>query len=173
MFPKLGLLDACADLVATRDVPWCADRVDLWVRDRGYSDGVQDALSGLALHLLHATPASIQGLRAHQFVRSVEPSAAVGSWFRGNFAQSALPTVVWLWRRQKRRLEMPGKTGVHQHHYLPAHLLALAGILCASCRLFAHWKIYYPHGKNLKPLPFNGLNLKFLPFKLDISISAY
>jgi len=83
--------------------------MDLWVGDGGYSDGLQNALSGMAVDLLHAPPAGIQGLSAHQFVRSVEPSAALGAWFRRDFAQQTLSALVWLGRQ----LEMLGETGVY------------------------------------------------------------
>jgi hypothetical protein len=58
-----------------------ADWVDLWVCDGGYFDGVQDALSGVALHLLHAAQAGVQGLSAHQLVGSISLSRHCPLWY--------------------------------------------------------------------------------------------
>jgi hypothetical protein len=124
-----------------------ADWVDLWVCDGGYFDGVQDALSGVALHLLHAAQAGVQGLSAHQLVGSVEPSAAVGSRVRGDFAQQALPSLVWLLRQ----LEMLGEIGVHQHHNLPLDVLASRRLLHPPRHLPPHWKVHHPYRKYQSP----------------------
>jgi hypothetical protein len=45
-----------------------ADWMDLRFSHRGYSDWIQDALPRVAIDLLHATPACIQGISTHQSV---------------------------------------------------------------------------------------------------------
>jgi hypothetical protein len=61
-----------------------ADWMDLWVSHRRYSDGIQDALPRVAVNLLHATQACVQGIGTHQSVWSVESSVALGTWIGGN-----------------------------------------------------------------------------------------
>lgn len=127
----------------------CTDWVDLWVRDGGYFDGVQDALPRVALHLLYAETSSVQGLSAYQLVRSVESSAAMGSGIRGDFAQQALPALV----RLLRQLEMLGEVGIYQYHHLSLDILASRGVLHTSSYLSADWQIHHPDRKSPKFWP--------------------
>ena len=121
---------------------WNADRVDLWIGDGGYSDGIQDACEGLEVDILHAKACGVQRVGANQLVGSSEPGAEVGSGIRGDFAQPPLPNLVWIWWKA----QVLGEIRLHQHHHLSCHRHPSRHLLYSPGHLSPHRQVHHPPG---------------------------
>lgn len=126
--------------------PVCSDWLDLWFSYWGYLNGVQDAMPGMEISLLHALKACIQRISTNQSFWSFAPSSSMGPWISWNFLQQTLPPLVWFCRGSP---QMAAETGLHKHHCLPLYIPSSCCILYFACNLPSHRKIHHTNGNLL------------------------